>query len=101
MTDEEQKELGLTNRQRILYEYYEDHPEELAKLAEAIRPVTEAIADIVVQVSEALKPIITALIPIIETMSVEELINDDEDDKEVENEQKRNDNVTDQNSHSR
>lgn len=79
MTDEEQKALGLSNTQRIIYEYYEDHPEELAKLAEAIRPVTEAIADIVVQLSEGLKPIITALIPIIETMPVEELINNEED----------------------
>lgn len=82
MTDEEQKELGLTNTQRIIYEYYETHPEDLAKLAEAIRPVTEAITDIVNQLSEGLKPIITALIPIIETMPVEELINDDEDDEE-------------------
>lgn len=79
MTDEEQKALGLSNTQRIIYEYYEDHPEELAKLAEAIRPVTEAITDIVVQLSEGLKPIITALIPIIETMPVEELINNEED----------------------
>ena len=84
MTDEEQKALGLTNTQRIIYEYYEDHPEELARLAEAIRPVTEAIADIVVQFSEALKPIITALIPIIEAMPVEELIDDEEDEEDSE-----------------
>ena len=84
MTDEEQKALGLTNTQRIIYEYYEDHPEELVRLAEAIRPVTEAIADIVVQFSEALKPIITALIPIIEAMPVEELIDDEEDEEDSE-----------------
>lgn len=83
MTDEEQKELGLTNTQRIIYEYYEDHPEELAKLAEAIRPVTEAITNIVVQLSEGLKPIITALIPTIAELPVEELINDEEDPEDA------------------
>lgn len=82
MTDEEQKELQLSNKQRIIYEYYESHPEELAKLAEAIRPVTEAIADIVATFSEGLKPIIAALVPIIETMPIEELIDNEEDDEE-------------------
>lgn len=64
MTDEEQKALGLTNRQRILYEYYKDHPEELEKLTEDLRPVTEAVEDIVVKISEALIPIADALVPI-------------------------------------
>lgn len=92
MTDEEQKELGLSNKQRTIYEYYENHPEDLEKLAKAIQPVTEAIADIVVKISEALKPIIDALVPIIidalvpinEVMPVEELDDyiDDEEDSE-------------------
>lgn len=84
MTDEEQKELGLSNTQRAIYEYYENHPEDLEKLAKAIQPVTEAIADIVVKISEALKPIIDALVPIIETMPVEELIDDEEDEEDSE-----------------
>ncbi len=81
MTDEEQKELGLSNTQRAIYEYYESHPEDLEKLAITIQPVTEAIAD---KISEALKPIIDALIPIIETMPVEELEEyiDDEENPE-------------------
>lgn len=84
MTDEEQKELGLSNKQRAIYEYYENHPEDLEKLAKAIQPVTEAIADIVVKISEALKPIIDALVPINEVMPVEELDDyiDDEEDSE-------------------
>lgn len=82
MTDEEQKELGLTNTQRILYEYYEDHPEELKKLMEALRPVTEAVEDIVVKISEALKPIVEALVPVIVTMAKENLIDDEEDSED-------------------
>lgn len=78
MTDEEQKKLGLTNRQRILYEYYEDHPEELEKLKKALRPVTEAVEDIVVKISEALKPIVDALVPVIVAMAEENLIDDEE-----------------------
>lgn len=82
MTDEEQKKLGLTNTQRIIYEYYEDHPEELAKLAEALQPVTDAITDLAVKLSEALTPIIDALIPIIEEIPVEELIDAEEDEED-------------------
>lgn len=82
MTDEEQKELNLTYRQRVLYEYYEDHPEELEKLAKSIRPITEAIADLVATFSEALKPLINQLAPIIAMMQVEELINDEEDSED-------------------
>ena len=82
MTDEEQKELQLSNRQRIIYEYYESHPEELAKLMEAIWPVTEAVEDIVVKISEALIPIADALVPVIVAMAKENLIGDEEDSED-------------------
>jgi len=82
MTDEEQKKMGLTNSQRTIYEYFENHPEDLAKFGEALRPVTEAIADVVVKFSEALKPIVDVIIPIIEAMPAEDLINDEEDSED-------------------
>lgn len=82
MTDAEQNELKLTHTQRIIYEYFEKHPEDLAKLAEAIRPVTEAVEDIVVKISEALKPFVDALVPVIVAMVEEHLIDDEKDNEE-------------------
>lgn len=82
MTDEEQNKLGLTDRQRILYEYYENHPEKLEKLMEALQPAIEALANIYVRISEALTPIVDALVPIIEAMPDEELIDDEEDSED-------------------
>lgn len=82
MTDEEQNKLGLTDSQRIIYEYYESHPEALEKLTEVLRPAIEAITDVVVKFSEALKPIIDTLVPIIEAMPDEALIDDEEDSED-------------------
>ena len=79
MTEEEQNKLGLTDRQRILYEYYESHPEELEKLTKALQPAIDAMSEILVRLSEALKPIVDVIIPIIEAMPAEDLINDEED----------------------
>lgn len=82
MTDKEQNELNLTNRQRILYEYYESHPEELEKLTVALRAITETVSDVVVKLSEALTPIIVLLGPFVEAMAGEDLINDEEDSED-------------------
>lgn len=61
MTDEEQNKLGLTDSQRVICEYFEDHPEVLARLTEALRPALEALSEIYVKISEALSPIIDTL----------------------------------------
>ena len=82
MTDEEQNKLGLTDRQRILYEYYESHPEELETLMVALQPAIDATAVIYEKITEALKPIIDALVPICVAMADEDLIDDEEDDEE-------------------
>ncbi len=74
MTDEEENKLGLTHEQRIIYEYFESHPEALERLTEALRPAIEALTDIYVRISEALIPIINALGPI--------LIDDEENNEE-------------------
>lgn len=79
MTDEEQNKLGLTDRQRILYEYYEKHPEALEELMKALQPAIDAMAVIYEKISEALKPIIDTLVPFIEAMPDEDLIDDEED----------------------
>lgn len=82
MTDEEQNKLGLTHEQRIIYEYYESHPEALKRLSEALRPAIDAISDIYVRLSEALKPIIDTLVPIIEAKADEDFIDDEEDSED-------------------
>lgn len=82
MTDDKQNELGLSNRERALYEHFESHPEELEKLVKSMRPVTEAIVDFTVKLSEAIKHISDAIIPIIAAMPVEDLINDEEDSED-------------------
>lgn len=79
MTDEKQKELGLTNRQRILYEYFEDHPGSVSKIDGSFSTSNRSNHGYRRPVLGAIKPLIDTLVPIIAAMPVEVLIDDEED----------------------